>query len=50
MIKRLFESLVSIIIFNFFQKKAGEHQKRLLEKLFKNYEPLERPVEDDNQS
>ena len=37
--------------FLFFIKKiiAGEHQKRLLEKLFKNYEPLERPVEDDNQ-
>ncbi len=31
-------------------KKGGEHQKKLLEKLFTNYEPLERPVEDDQSS
>ena len=29
--------------------KAGERQKKLLSKLFKDYNPLERPVEDDNQ-
>lgn len=28
--------------------KAGIHQKRLLEKLFSNYDPLERPVANDN--
>ena len=26
---------------------AGESQKRLLKRLFENYNPLERPVEDD---
>jgi hypothetical protein len=36
-------------LLNFF-KIGGEHQKKLLEKLFTNYEPLERPVEDDQTS
>ncbi len=31
-------------------KKAGKHQKRLLRKLFENYNPLERPVEDESQT
>jgi len=31
-------------------KQGGEHQRKLLEKLFTNYEPLERPVEDDQSS
>ena len=30
--------------------KAGYHQRRLLDKLFKNYDPLERPVADDNET
>ena len=29
---------------------AGIRQKRLLTSLFKNYNPLERPVENDNES
>ena len=35
---------------HYYLKKAGYHQKRLLEKLFKNYDPLERPVSNDNET
>lgn len=30
--------------------KAGSYQKKLLDKLFKNYDPLERPVFDDTKT
>ena len=29
---------------------AGKHQKRLIEKLFKNYDPTERPVANDSEN
>ena len=35
-------------LFFYLQKKAGHDQRRLLDKLFKNYDPLERPVANDN--
>ena len=34
----------------FFFSKAGSDQKRLLSKLFENYNPLERPAADEGES
>ena len=50
--------MVSYFIINNSKKKsynpliivAGKHQKRLLQTLFKSYDPLERPVENENES
>lgn len=33
-----------------FRLDAGKHEKRLLQKLFADYDPLERPVENESQS
>lgn len=38
-------NIVTDFFFNFF--KGGKHQKRLLENLFKDYDPEERPVAND---
>jgi hypothetical protein len=40
--------LQTIVILSFL--KGGFHQKRLLEKLFRKYNPIERPVERDTES
>ena len=41
--------LIFLICFSFFIK-AGSDQKRLLKKLFENYNPLERPSSDESES
>jgi hypothetical protein len=42
-------SLVFVILTELSSIWAGQHQKRLLEKLFKNYDASERPVYDETQ-
>lgn len=43
-------SIVIVLFLLIQSNKAGHHQKKLLEKLFKDYDPLERPVADDNET
>ena len=43
-----FQIILALIYFFF--SKAGSDQKRLLSKLFENYNPLERPAADEGES